>query len=149
MAETKYGKYIMKEPHAAWTSLDPPPKTPSPPSIRVNAKMFETIGCDFAFVGVTQASDQAQGGHPSHTHDVDEYLFLLGGNPENILDFGAEVELTLGAGKDKEVHTITSASVVYIPWGLAHLPIVFKKLDKPVLFGHLLMAPDYSEKRDR
>jgi hypothetical protein len=145
---SKYGKYIMKEPHAAWTSMDPQPKGPTVPSIRVNAKMFKTINCDFAFVGMTQPSEPAKGGHPSHTHDVDEYLFFLGGNPANLLDFGAEVELTLGAGKDKEVHTITSTSVVYVPKGLAHLPMVFKKVDKPILFGHLLMAPDYSEKRD-
>jgi len=144
---SKYGKYIMKEPHAAWTSMDPLPKTPMPPSIRVNAKMFETINCDFAFVGMTKPSDPAQEGHPSHTHDCDEYLFFLGSNPENILDFGAEVELTLGAGKDKEVHTITSTSVIYVPKGLTHLPMVIKKVNRPILFGHLLMAPDYSEKR--
>jgi hypothetical protein len=145
---TKYGKYIMKEPHAAWTSMDPQPKTPAPPSIRVNAKMFETIDCDFAFVGMTEPSDPAQGGHPSHKHDVDEYLFFIGGDSNNILDFGAEIELTMGEGKDEEKHIINSTSVVYVPKGLAHLPMVIKKVDKPILFGHLLMAPDYVEIRD-
>ena len=146
---TKYGKYIMREPHAPWTSMDPQPKGPMPTSIRVNSKLISTINCDFAFVGMTQPSDSAKGtGHPSHKHDVDEYLFFIGGNPENILDFGAEIELILGEGKDKEVHIINSCSVVYVPKGLAHLPITFKKVDKPVLFGHLLIAPDYSEIRD-
>ena len=146
---TKYGKYIMREPHAAWTSIEPQPEKPTVTSIRVNSKLFSTISCDFAFVGMTQPSDPAKGmGHPSHKHDVDEYLFFIGGNPENILDFGAEIELILGEGKDKEVHTINACSVVYIPKGLAHLPITFEKVDKPFLFGHLLMAPDYSEIRD-
>jgi hypothetical protein len=144
----KYGKYIMQEPHAPWVSMDPQPKGPIPASIRVNSHLFNTINCDCAFMGMTQPSDPAQGGHPSHKHDVDEYLFFIGGDPENILDFGAEVELTLGEGDDKEVHTINSTSVVYVPKGLAHLPMVIKKVDKPILFGHLLMAPEYSEIRD-
>ena len=70
------------------------------------------------------------------------------GDPKNILDFGAEVELILGEGKGQEKHIIDTTSVVYIPKGLAHLPITFEKVDKPFLFGHLLLAPVYSETRD-
>jgi hypothetical protein len=144
---SKYGKYIMKEPHAAWTSMDPPPKTPMPPSIRVNAKMFATINCDFAFVGTVKPSDPAIPGHPSHTHDVDEYIWFHGANPANLLDFGAEIEIILGAGKDEEKHIINTACVVYVPAGLPHLPITFKKVTKPVFWGHILLAPVYRETR--
>jgi hypothetical protein len=146
MAETKYGKYIMREPHAEWTSVEPKAERPAETSIRVNSNLFSTISCDFALVGVSEARLGGQG-HPSHKHDVDEFIFFIGGDPTNILDFGAEVELSLGEGKDQEKHTINTTSVVYVPKGLVHLPVKFKKVDKPILFGHLLMAPDYSETR--
>lgn len=135
MAETKYGKYILKEPKAKqWPGIP----------ISVDSTLNGGIGCDFAFVGVSKPTVSE---HPPHKHDVDEFLFYLGGDPNDILDFGAEIELTLGEGKDKEVHTITATSIVYIPRGLVHLPMKFKKVDKPVLCGHLLMAPRYSETR--
>jgi hypothetical protein len=144
MAETKYGKYIMREPHAEWTSVEPQAERHAVTSIRVNSNLFSTISCDFAFLGVSEAGPQ---GHPAHKHDVDEFIFFIGGDPGNILDFGAEVELSLGEGENQEKHTINTTSVVYIPKGLVHLPINFKKVDKPFLFGHLLLAPDYSETR--
>lgn len=135
MAETKYGKYILKEPKAKqWPGIP----------LSVDSTLNSGIGCDFAFVGVSQPTISE---HPPHKHDVDEFLFYIGGDPNNILDFGAEIELTLGEGKDKEVHTITATSIVYIPRGLVHLPMNFKKVAKPVLCGHLLMAPSYGETR--
>ena len=146
MAETKYGKYIMREPHAKWTPVEPLPERTPTTSIRVNSNLFSTISCDFAFMGVTEASPQEQG-HPPHKHDVDEFIFFIGGDSRNMLDFGAEVELSLGEGEQQEKHTINSSSVVYIPKGLVHLPMTYKRVDKPILFGHLLLAPDYSEIR--
>jgi len=144
MAETEYGKYIFREPHAKWTSIEPRAARPAETSIRVNSNLMSSISCDFAFMGVSEARPQ---GHPSHKHDVDEFVFFIGGDPTNILDFKAEVEVTLGEGEKQEKHTINSTSVVYIPRGLLHLPIEFKKVDKPFLFGHLLLAPTYSEIR--
>jgi hypothetical protein len=154
---SKYGKYILSEPHAPTPNLIPiPGMTPevmkkmmatAPPTIKVNSNLIKTIGLDFAFVGTIKPSDPAQPGHPSHTHDVDEYIWFHGANPANLLDFGAEIEITLGAGKDAEKHIINKASVVYVPKGLPHLPITFKKVDKPIFWGHILVAPDYTETR--
>jgi hypothetical protein len=146
---TKYGKYILRQPTAKWGSVEPEPEGERR-SIRINSNLMSTIGVDVAFMGVTPELVQqmaSRPGHPSHVHDVDEYLFFMGGDPTNILDFGAEVELTLGTGEDQEKHIIDTPSIVYIPKGLAHLPMVYKKVDKPVYFGHLLMAPDYVETR--
>jgi hypothetical protein len=147
---TKYGKYILIEPQAPAPSMALPPKEAkrsAPPTMKVNSSLIDTIPVEFAFVGMTKPSDPAQLGHPSHTHDVDEFIYFVGGNPENMFDFGAEIEITLGAGKDEEKHIINKASVVYVPKGLPHLPITFKKVDKPILWGHLLMAPVYTETR--
>jgi hypothetical protein len=98
---SKYRKYIMKEPHAAWTSVDQQPEGPMPTSIRINSNLFFTISCDCAFMGMTQSNPAKGTGHPSHKHDVDEYLFFIGGNPQNVADFGAEVELCLGEEQEK------------------------------------------------
>jgi hypothetical protein len=154
---TKYGKYILGEPHAPNPEMIPIPglspekmeqmmKTGAP-TMKINSHLFDTIGLDFAFVGTVKPSDPAVPGHPSHTHDVDEYIWFHGANPENMLDFGAEIELILGAGKDEEKHFINMACVVYVPAGLPHLPITFKKVTKPVFWGHILVAPVYTETR--
>jgi hypothetical protein len=135
MAETKYGKYVMREPKAKdWGKIP----------ISVDWTLNLGIGCDFAFVGITKPTTSE---HPPHKHPVDEFLFYMGGDANNVMDFQGEVELTLGEGKDKEVHKITSTTIVYIPAGLVHLPMVFKRVDKPLLCGHLLMAPGYIETR--
>ena len=65
-----------------------------------------------------------------HSHDFPEMLCFIGGNPEDITDFGAEIEFTLGGEK----HLITTPAVVSIPGGVEHCPIVFKKVTKPLIF---------------
>ena len=56
--------------------------------------------------------------HP-HSHDFAEMLCFIGGDPLDITDFGAEIEVTLG--DEREVHKITSPSVVAMPPGLLPL----------------------------
>jgi mannose-6-phosphate isomerase-like protein (cupin superfamily) len=140
---TKYGKYIFNEPSPPM----PGAPTERPPGVarktrvmRIDSSLMDTIGIEFAFVGQSEPSADP---HPTHTHDVDEYLFMMGG--EDLLDFGAEVEITLGAGKDQEKHIINKSSVVFIPAGLPHLPWSFKKVTKPIIRGHILVTPQYHQ----
>jgi mannose-6-phosphate isomerase-like protein (cupin superfamily) len=141
---TKYGKYIFTEPSPPMIPGEPPRTPPDrkrPPKVmRIDASMMDGIGIEFSFVGQSEPSADK---HPTHTHDVDEYLFMMGG--EELYDFGAEVELTLGAGKDREKHIITKSSIVYIPAGLPHLPWSFKKVTKPIIRGHILVASNYRQ----
>ena len=67
-----------------------------------------------------------------HAHDFREFLCFIGGDPTDITDLGAEIEFTLG--DEGETHKITSTSVVTIPPGLTHCPIVFTKVTKPLIF---------------
>jgi hypothetical protein len=67
-----------------------------------------------------------------HAHDFTEFLCFIGGDPTDITDFGAEIEITLG--DEGEKHKITSTSVVTLPPGLTHCPIVFTKVTKPLVF---------------
>lgn len=65
-----------------------------------------------------------------HEHDFDEYLIFLGTNQENPSDLGGEVEFWLGGEK----HIITRSCAVFIPAGLKHAPIYFKRIDTPIWY---------------
>jgi hypothetical protein len=79
----------------------------------------------------------------SHHHDTDEYLFFLGATlPDLAGSFDAEIEYFMG--KEYEKHTITQATVLYIPGGLEHNPCWIKRVDKPLLFSALQLAPYFN-----
>ena len=74
-----------------------------------------------------------------HKHAFDEFLVFLSCTPDDELNFEAEIELTIGG----ETQTITEPSIVCVPEGLAHGPLDFKRVGKPVLFSHIYLSPDY------
>jgi hypothetical protein len=79
----------------------------------------------------------------SHHHDTDEYLFFLGATlPDLVGSFDAEIEYFMG--KEYEKHTITQATVLYIPGGLEHNPCWIKRVGKPLLFSALQLAPYFN-----
>jgi hypothetical protein len=76
-----------------------------------------------------------------HKHDFHQFLCLLGGDPLNIGDFGAEIEVWLG--EEGEKHTITSPTILHYPPGLVHNPLNYKKVDKPVFHMDIYFANEY------
>jgi hypothetical protein len=85
-----------------------------------------------------------------HAHDFDQFLVFVGGDLTNMPDLGGVVELTLSRdGKRLEKFVITEACTVYVPAGLYHCPLNFKKIDnpkKPILFHDLFFSPEYKRK---
>ena len=80
----------------------------------------------------------------NHKHPFPQYLAFLGTDPTNMLELGGEVELTLSEdGEKMEKHIITTASTVYIPSELYHCPLVFNRVDRPILFVDLFFARAY------
>jgi len=76
----------------------------------------------------------------SHHHDHDEYQFYLGATfPDLVGSFDAEIEVFLGP--EYERHLITKACVLYLPAGFEHNPCDFRRVDKPVFFTSLDLAP--------
>jgi hypothetical protein len=63
-----------------------------------------------------------------HSHELDEVIAFFGTNHEDPHDLGAEVELWLG----DEQHIINKSSLVFIPAGLKHCPLIFRKVERPV-----------------
>lgn len=78
----------------------------------------------------------------AHTHDFDQVVYFLGGDPSNIGDFGAVVEMSVGDPLEK--HTITYTSCVYIPAGVLHCPLNIKSVTKPIIFIDITLSPGAS-----
>jgi hypothetical protein len=86
----------------------------------------------------------------THAHDFDQFLFFVGGDINNMADLGGEVELTLGEkGGKLEKFVFTTATTVFIPAGMLHCPLNFKKVNnpnKPILFHDMFFAREYKRK---
>jgi len=78
----------------------------------------------------SMSDTEVQPSDVSHSHDFDEVLGLLGSQQENPHDLGAEIEIWL----EDERYTITESCLIFIPRGMKHLPMTFKRIDSPFVF---------------
>jgi hypothetical protein len=79
-----------------------------------------------------------------HTHNVDEYLVFLGGKlPDLFSSFKAEVDFWIG--EEQQKYIIDKATIIFIPRGLVHCPLDFRKIDEPILFHAILLAPRFTK----
>ena len=62
-----------------------------------------------------------------HAHDFDEIVLHVGTDPDNPEYLGAEIEFVVGGQK----LTINKTSALFIPKGVDHGPLIWKKVDKP------------------
>ena len=74
-----------------------------------------------------------------HIHDFPIIMSFIGANPGDIYDFDAEIEFTLGGEKQ----VITRTTVISVPAGLAHCPLVFKRVGKPLVFLEIMLTDNY------
>jgi hypothetical protein len=82
-----------------------------------------------------------------HYHDFPQFLAFLGGDPNNMLDLGGEVEMTLSEdGVTMEKHVLTTFATVFIPAGVFHCPLVFTRVDKPFVFYNFALTKQYEKK---
>ncbi len=137
MADTKYGKYILREPlgKARHAEIEVP-------VIRIGQEgpVVEWEGAPFSMTMEAVYQPLSMGGD-GHTHDQAEILCFIGANPMDYRDFGAEAYIILG--KEREKHIINTTSFIYIPKGLLHCPLVFTRVDKPIVFADIVFAPVY------
>ncbi len=64
-----------------------------------------------------------------HTHDYDEIVIHMGTDPDNQEELGGEIEFMVGGQPLK----INKTSAVYVPKGVPHGPLTWKKYNKPHL----------------
>ena len=136
MAETKYGKYILR---------DPIGKGVFAPSMMLNGeKDFGGQPLSIAWSSYSEPFDVYQ---DSHKHDFDQFLWFLGGDPMDVGNLGAEIEFSLG--EEQEKHIINTASIVYIPKGLYHCPLNYKVVHKPFAVLDVFLSPTYAQRKDK
>jgi hypothetical protein len=80
----------------------------------------------------------------THSHANAELLCFIGGNPLDITDLGAEIDMSLGAEHEK--HLITKTSCVSIPANLPHCPLNIRKVTKPIIFLEISLTRNYKSK---
>jgi len=135
VAETKYGKYFIEKPMLEGMFA---------PRIRFSSgEYFADSGLTLQVNCITEPWLVEE---EPHTHEFDQFLFFFGANPMDMADFQAEVELTLG--EEGEKHVITEMTVVHIPKGMFHCPLLFKKIGKPIMFMTVALTSEYLKKVD-
>ncbi len=138
MAKTKYGKYIIED------------FSGRPPSDCRDEDEFQKELPNIAFPITYLDSAMIKGSfyaecmwyHTAsaavvepHTHDFNEILAFIGGDPHDYHNLNGEIELWL----DDEKHILTKSCMVFIPKGLKHCPMVVRRVDKPML--HFSIGP--------
>jgi hypothetical protein len=81
-------------------------------------------------------------GGDAHSHNFDQILFFLGGDPRKTTDFDAEIEVFL----DDKFELIDRASFVRVPASVMHGPLIVKKVNKPFIFVDVTLAPSESDR---
>ena len=89
-------------------------------------------------------ADAASVGHPPHMHKENELMFLIGMDPYNPYDLGAEVELCIGETMEK--HIITRTCCVKIPANTPHGFYRITKCTRPWMFMQVQEANPRTEK---
>lgn len=141
MAESKYAKYVKREPWGIPNKANPDPDAP----VYIGLGQQKPVeGWDESISQVLRPIYKAYNMIPKpHVHAYAEILYFIGGNPMNFKDFGAEVEFVMGEGKDAETFIINTTTWVYVPKNLPHCPLSFKRVDRPIMFGHVMFAPTF------
>jgi hypothetical protein len=128
MSKTKYGKNIIMEWKPPKTAPWEPKFTPEEliPLLRLDSGVVKGaffVGSNWTLPAFAKESH----GEP-HKHNYDEVLAFFGSDPENPHDLYAEAEVHLG----DEVHTVTKSCLIFVPKGILHGPIDFKRIDRPI-----------------
>ena len=128
MPEIKYSKYIITDvipkEEAPWAPVFKPDELI--PMLFVDSRVIE--GAFYVDSNWTLPPFANETHGEAHKHDYDEVLAFFGSNPENPHDLYAEAEVHLG----DEVHTVTKSCLIFVPKGIQHGPIDFKRIDRPI-----------------
>jgi hypothetical protein len=135
MAKTKYGHLIVREPFNDNPAFPPFHKM----MLYFSRDVTDEVGFSLRYTYVNAAKQVES----SHKHDHTQFLCFLG-TPDNIEEFPAEVEFFLG--EELEKHIINTTTVIYVPAGVYHAPINFKRVDKPIMFINCVMGSEYVRK---
>ena len=133
--DTKYGKYVLttelykKIEHYTGTSL-----------VARDGKLQGDVSMCYHCLAKPISFDM------THSHDFEETLCFIGGNPLDITDFDAVIEYTI----DGEKHVLTKSGCVTMPPGIPHCPITVKNVspEKPIVFLEISLSSTYGTSKE-
>ena len=108
--------------------------------ISVSGDELEGLNINFT-MGLYQKSGQWYPGKGAQVHPYNECLIFFGHNTDNLSYLGADITIELG--QEHEKHTFNVPTVVSIPKGLPHLPIVCNKVERPYRVMQVGLGPKY------
>ena len=78
----------------------------------------------------------------AHSHDSDEIIGFYGNNADDPYDLGGEIEIWL----EDEKHILTRSSLLFIPAGMKHCPLIIRRVDRPIFHFTVLTGGQYTQK---
>lgn len=126
---SKYGKYIITD------IIRKIPEYGGPSMLAYNGELNTDITMGYHYVTKPILFGD------THFHNNHEILCFIGANPQDITDFGAEVEMELGSEHEK--HVITKTACISMPPNLPHCPLNIKKVSKPIMFLEISQTRSY------
>ena len=79
----------------------------------------------------------------AHNHDFDEIIGMVGSRKDNPCELGGEVEFWM----EDEKYILTKSCLIFIPGGVKHCPLVFKRVDSPIFLFETANSPVYEKKK--
>ena len=76
-----------------------------------------------------------------HYHPYGEVLLFVGLDAENPEYLGAEIEIAMG--EEQEVHIINTSTLVVVPKGLVHCPVITRKVENPYGFSAISLNNEH------
>ena len=143
MTEKKYEKYIITEPKPNFWSEEGATKD-GPDTIHPTVYIDDSILKGAFYVECNWFWKANQYSSLIHTLDFDEVLAFIGSNPDDPQDLCGEVELWL----DDEKYMLTKSSLVFIPKGLKHCPMLVKRADRPIFHFSVGTSGAYVKDKD-
>jgi hypothetical protein len=131
MAESKYGKYIVRGTNEKVAS--------DKPGVRTRTVETEDWVIDEPHLSWKYISQPAKIIEKPVSHDYDEFFVFTGADPTEPDEFEAEVEISMG--EEGEISTIDTPSIICLPGGMVHGSVNFTRVDKPVIFCTIRLAP--------
>ena len=136
MAEGKYGKYIIDDPKLvrdlAHHDFSEVRGFTYPDEVYMDDDLCPEANHWLDIVWVWEKTVPAE--LPGlHAHPFPEIVLLIGSNPRDLRDLGGEVSWGMGEGDDAETFLLTHTTAIYVPPGLPHAPLVYNRVDRPIL----------------
>lgn len=155
MAESRYERYILREPTrsnhpvslSAWSTVENS-RTAPPYVFLESGKPLEGVNHMVEYMWIWK--DNAMGAtteKPPHKQDCDEIFLFLGTNKNDPNDLGADVEFWLGEGAEADKLIFNTSSLVFVPANLVHMPIIYRNVTKPLLL--MVIAPNAGDLRSK